>query len=98
MTRPEASVSIRAHHRCILPACACPQVDSPSGGQLALKVNGVARVPAPQSLYGSVVNIMTVGGTVILDGDLITFEEVGWEAVVRCLVICAQSLSESMIA
>ena len=37
----------------------------------------MARVPAPQSLYGSVVNVMTVGGTVILDGDLITFEEVG---------------------
>ncbi len=58
-----------------------PQVDSPSGGQLALKVNGVARIPASQSLYGSVLNILTVGGTIIVDGTLITFEEVGpsWE-------------------
>ena len=37
----------------------------------------MARIPASQSLYGSVLNILTVGGTIIVDGQLVTFEEVG---------------------
>ena len=46
---------------------------------MSLKVNGVARIPAPQSLLGSIVNILTAAGTIVLDGEYMTFEEVrGW--------------------
>ena len=37
---------------------------------------GVARVPMPQSQQGSVINILTVSGTIYLDGEDITFGEV----------------------
>eukprot|EP00798_Chlamydomonas_sp_ICE-L_P022132 gene22132-29194_t len=42
---------------------------------MALKVNGAARIPRPESLYGTVVNILTAAGTVVLDGEDITFDE-----------------------
>eukprot|EP00798_Chlamydomonas_sp_ICE-L_P025980 gene25980-11666_t len=48
---------------------------SSSRHELALKVNGVARAPFPQSLYGSVLFIYTAAGTINLDGELITFEQ-----------------------
>jgi hypothetical protein len=51
------------------------QVESPGGGQVALKVHGVARIPAPHSVLGSVVNILTVAGTVVLDGGELIFEK-----------------------
>ena len=38
-----------------------------------MKVLGVARIPVPFSILGSVVNILTVAGTVVLDGTDMTF-------------------------
>eukprot|EP00798_Chlamydomonas_sp_ICE-L_P025982 gene25982-11668_t len=51
-------------------------INSPDGnGQLALRVNGVARKAMPQSLYGTVVDIITSSGTIVLDGELLFFEQ-----------------------
>ena len=49
-------------------------VENADGGELALKVTGVARIPVPFSILGSVVNILTAAGTVVLDGNDMTFQ------------------------
>ncbi|KXZ56187.1 hypothetical protein GPECTOR_1g161 [Gonium pectorale] len=41
--------------------------------QLGLLVQGVARVPQEGSLYGTVLHIVTVAGTITLDGTIVTF-------------------------
>jgi hypothetical protein len=49
------------------------QIESTAGGQLALKVHGVARVPQDDSVNGNVVQIMTTAGTITLDDVLVSF-------------------------
>ncbi len=50
--------------------------DGQGGAELALRVNGVARIPSSGTVSGldSIVKILTVAGTVIVDGTNVLFE------------------------
>lgn len=68
----------RRHHNCV-----CVQAE------LALQVQGVARVPADNSVHGSIVRIVTVAGTITLDDTVVVFR---W---VRVRVFCREHKKES---
>jgi len=48
---------------------------APSGAELALRVMGVARIPKWESVWGSIVKIVTPVGTIELDDTRIAFED-----------------------
>ncbi|KAG2452153.1 hypothetical protein HYH02_003185 [Chlamydomonas schloesseri] len=48
-------------------------IESGTGAQLALMVNGVARVPKDDSVWGSVVRIISSAGTLTLDDTIVHF-------------------------
>ncbi|KAG2425078.1 hypothetical protein HXX76_013987 [Chlamydomonas incerta] len=48
-------------------------VESGNGAQVALMVNGVARVPKDDSVWGSVVRILSSAGTLTLDDTIVHF-------------------------
>ncbi|GFR47770.1 hypothetical protein Agub_g9537 [Astrephomene gubernaculifera] len=50
-------------------------IQGPDSVEVALAVQGVARVPMANSTYGTVVQIVTVAGTITLDGEVIAFSE-----------------------
>lgn len=51
------------------------RINSPSGADLLLFVEGVARVPRLNSLHGTVVHVITATGTITLDGKTLAFNE-----------------------
>ncbi|KXZ43629.1 hypothetical protein GPECTOR_85g359 [Gonium pectorale] len=48
-------------------------INGTSRAQLGLVVQGVARVPLDGSVYGTVLHIVTVAGTITLDATVVTF-------------------------